>query len=145
MPFGAPKCPKCGKAVYFAERQNVLGKDWHKVCVKCDECGKKLEPGNLSDNNGKIYCKTCHGKVTGMKGYGYGGAGGSLASYESYGKGESELIGGDGQKMEPSGRSGDFAQSSQAAKPAGGTYFCTECGFKLSAGSKFCSQCGTAQ
>ena len=88
------------QTVYFAERQLVLGQDWHKTCVKCDRCGKKLEPGNFSDNSGKIYCKACYNVSTGISGYGYGGAGGTLASFSSYGKGESELIGGD-KTVEP--------------------------------------------
>ena len=95
-----------------------------------------------------------------MKGYGFGGAGGTLASYESHGKGESELIGGDA-KVEPTGSSGNFpsysssssaspARSSPAASPArsnssGGFCFCTECGFKLNKGAKFCSECGQKQ
>ena len=57
MPFGAPKCPRCGKSVYFAERQNVLGKDWHKTCVNCETCKKHLEPGNYNDNEVSILCR----------------------------------------------------------------------------------------
>ena len=89
-----------------------------------------------------------------MKGYGYGGSGGSLASYESYGKGESELIGGEG-KMEPDSRTGNFDVSASAAaapapapaasSSAGGFCFCTECGNKLAKSSKFCSDCGAKQ
>jgi predicted RNA-binding Zn-ribbon protein involved in translation (DUF1610 family) len=144
MPFGAPKCPKCGKAVYHAEKQVVLGKDWHKTCVKCDSCGKKLEPGNLSDNEGKIYCKPCHAKQTGISGYGFGGAGGALASYQSYGSGESTLVGGD-QVVEAVG--GEFvpvqqSHPSAAAPAAGGHHFCTECGQKADKSAKFCPQCG---
>eukprot|EP01102_Stenamoeba_stenopodia_P013164 TRINITY_DN4231_c0_g1_i1.p1 TRINITY_DN4231_c0_g1~~TRINITY_DN4231_c0_g1_i1.p1 ORF type:complete len:111 (-),score=20.90 TRINITY_DN4231_c0_g1_i1:58-390(-) len=29
----APKCPKCGKSVYFAERQLFEGVDYHSSCV----------------------------------------------------------------------------------------------------------------
>mmetsp|Transcript_31682 Transcript_31682/g.88793 ORF Transcript_31682/g.88793 Transcript_31682/m.88793 type:complete len:154 (+) Transcript_31682:85-546(+) len=149
MPFGAPKCPRCGKSVYFAERQNVLGKDWHKMCVKCKDCNKKLEPGSYSDMNGEIFCKTCHAKASGISGYGFGGAGGSLASYESHGKGESELIGGD-PAIEPSG-GGSFPSQSSGAPPAaaavassGGTTpnFCPDCGGKTEPDSRFCSECG---
>jgi ribosomal protein S27AE len=27
------KCPRCGKTVYFAERQTAEGKDWHGICL----------------------------------------------------------------------------------------------------------------
>ena len=54
-----PKCPACGKEVYFgkyvdfvselcaflAERKTSLGKDWHKSCLKCVRCKKVLSPG----------------------------------------------------------------------------------------------------
>lgn len=28
-------CPRCGKAVYFAEERIAHGKKWHKLCLKC--------------------------------------------------------------------------------------------------------------
>merc|ERR1711976_905592 len=82
----APKCPKCGKSVYFAEKQNILQQDWHKACVKCETCNKKLEPGNFSDREGKIYCKTCYNQAAGIAGYGFGN---SHSSYQSYGQADS--------------------------------------------------------
>uniref|UniRef100_A0A0K3CL49 BY PROTMAP: gi/647402062/emb/CDR48370.1/ RHTO0S17e02190g1_1 [Rhodosporidium toruloides] n=1 Tax=Rhodotorula toruloides TaxID=5286 RepID=A0A0K3CL49_RHOTO len=71
---GAPKCPTCGKAVYFAEQ--VIGPQgsYHKACLKCVACGKALEPRLLLDHDGQAYCKSCHGKAFGAKGYGAGGA-----------------------------------------------------------------------
>lgn len=30
-------CPRCGKAVYFAEETIAIGKKWHKMCLKCGE------------------------------------------------------------------------------------------------------------
>ncbi|GAA5971781.1 hypothetical protein JCM21900_003119 [Sporobolomyces salmonicolor] len=72
---GAPKCPTCGKSVYFAEQ--VLGPGgvaYHKLCLKCVACGKILEPRLLVDHDGEAYCKACHGKSFGTKGYGAGGA-----------------------------------------------------------------------
>ncbi|CEQ40876.1 SPOSA6832_02543 [Sporobolomyces salmonicolor] len=72
---GALKCPTCGKSVYFAEQ--VLGPGgvaYHKLCLKCVACGKILEPRLLGDHDGEAYCKACHGKYFGTKGYAAGGA-----------------------------------------------------------------------
>ncbi|VDP70466.1 unnamed protein product [Echinostoma caproni] len=44
-----PKCPRCMKEVYFAERVTSLGKDWHRPCLKCEKCSKTLTPGNHSE------------------------------------------------------------------------------------------------
>jgi hypothetical protein len=33
---------RCGKTVYHAERVVALNKDFHKLCLKCSVCGKKL-------------------------------------------------------------------------------------------------------
>uniref|UniRef100_K1RAM6 Ras association domain-containing protein 2 n=1 Tax=Magallana gigas TaxID=29159 RepID=K1RAM6_MAGGI len=46
-------CPKCGKTVYFAERKTSLGKNWHPNCLKCEECGKILSPGQHAEEFGK--------------------------------------------------------------------------------------------
>ncbi|BGP57990.1 hypothetical protein JCM8202v2_005647 [Rhodotorula sphaerocarpa] len=74
--FGAaPRCPTCGQAVYFAEK--VIGPGgtlYHKLCLKCNDCGKSLEPRLLVDHDGVAYCKSCYGKNFGAKGYGAGGA-----------------------------------------------------------------------
>ncbi|GAA5875834.1 hypothetical protein JCM3774_006466 [Rhodotorula dairenensis] len=72
---GSPLCPTCGKAVYFAEK--VIGPGgtlYHKLCLKCKECQKSLEPRLLVDHDGVAYCKACYGKLFGAKGYGAGGA-----------------------------------------------------------------------
>ena len=76
-----------------------------------------------------------------MKGYGYGGAGGCLASYTQYGGGESELIGGD--PVEPDTRNGSFPSGGSGSTAAvdNPARFCTECGVKA-AGGKFCAECG---
>uniref|UniRef100_A0A673CQA5 Cysteine-rich protein 1 n=1 Tax=Sphaeramia orbicularis TaxID=375764 RepID=A0A673CQA5_9TELE len=44
-----PKCPKCQKEVYFAERVTSLGKDWHRPCLKCEKCSKTLSPGSHAE------------------------------------------------------------------------------------------------
>ncbi|KAJ3048618.1 hypothetical protein HK097_010378 [Rhizophlyctis rosea] len=78
---GADPCPKCGKAVYFAEQ--ILGPGnvkYHKLCFRCTDCNKSLDSSNMADKDGVIYCKTCHGKKWGPKGYGYGGGAGVLTT-----------------------------------------------------------------
>lgn len=69
-----PNCPKCGKAVYFAERLTSLGKDWHRACLRCGKCNKTLTPGGHAEHEGKPYCNTpCYGALFGPGGYGRGG------------------------------------------------------------------------
>ncbi|GAA6015536.1 hypothetical protein JCM10207_008627 [Rhodosporidiobolus poonsookiae] len=72
---GAPSCPTCGKSVYFAEQTlGPGGGAFHKLCLKCVDCAKILEPRLMVDNAGLAYCKPCHSKSFGAKGYGAGGA-----------------------------------------------------------------------
>jgi len=66
------KCPTCGKTVYFAERVQAQGKDFHKLCFKCIQCKARLEPGKLCEHDNNIYCPSCYHSVIGTKGYGVG-------------------------------------------------------------------------
>lgn len=76
---GADVCPRCGKAVYMAEKMMGGGSAWHKTtCFNCKECHKRLESMTLCEREGEIYCKTCYGKLYGPKGYGYGQGAGTL-------------------------------------------------------------------
>lgn len=75
---GGPKCPRCGKTVYHAEKVTAVGKDWHKSCFTCASCKKTLEIGKVSDREGEIYCKGCYGKHFGPKGVGFGIGAGTL-------------------------------------------------------------------
>ncbi|KAG7237987.1 hypothetical protein INR49_031341 [Caranx melampygus] len=64
-----PKCPKCQKEVYFAERVTSLGKDWHRPCLKCEKCNKTLSAGSHAEHDGKPYCNNpCYGALFGPKG-----------------------------------------------------------------------------
>ncbi|RWS14992.1 Cysteine and glycine-rich protein 2-like protein [Dinothrombium tinctorium] len=73
---GADICPRCGKAVYMAEKMMGGGSSWHKItCFCCKECNKRLESTTLCEREGEIYCKTCYARNWGPKGYGFGGGG----------------------------------------------------------------------
>lgn len=73
---GVLACPRCGKQVYMAEKVIGPGGDWHKACLSCAECKKTLNSGSVMEHKGEAYCKNCHSKSFGPKGYGYaqGGA-----------------------------------------------------------------------
>ncbi|KAI4875106.1 hypothetical protein NFI96_025234, partial [Prochilodus magdalenae] len=63
-----PKCPKCSKEVYFAERVTSLGKDWHRPCLKCEKCNKTLSAGSHAEHEGKPYCNNpCYSALFGPK------------------------------------------------------------------------------
>lgn len=76
----APKCAKCDKFVYKAEETRAANKTYHKLCFKCYNCNKLLEPNILTEHQGDLYCKNCYGKKFGPKGYGYGTGAGILSS-----------------------------------------------------------------
>merc|ERR1712212_1088780 len=93
MPFKpavVEKCPKCDKAVYAAEEKIAGGHKWHKGCFKCSMCNKLLDSTNCAEHNGALFCKTCHGRKFGPKGYGFGGgtAGLTMDNGEQFGNTE---------------------------------------------------------
>ncbi|XP_018897504.1 muscle LIM protein Mlp84B isoform X2 [Bemisia tabaci] len=82
MPFKPvenPKCPKCQKSVYAAEERVAGGLKWHKGCFKCGLCNKFLDSTNCTEHEGELYCKNCHARKFGPKGYGFGGGAGCLS------------------------------------------------------------------
>nr|CAD7398317.1 unnamed protein product [Timema cristinae] len=78
-PVDHPKCPKCSKSVYAAEERVAGGLKWHKMCFKCGLCNKLLDSTNCSEHEGELFCKVCHARKYGPKGYGFGGGAGCLS------------------------------------------------------------------
>ncbi|EDR09662.1 cysteine and glycine-rich protein [Laccaria bicolor S238N-H82] len=68
-PFGGiPICPSCKKAVYAAEQ--VMGpgrKLYHKPCLACTACRKRLDSFTLLEHDEQPYCKSCHLKNFGTR------------------------------------------------------------------------------
>ncbi|XP_065158129.1 muscle LIM protein 1-like isoform X4 [Atheta coriaria] len=82
MPFKPvenPKCPKCEKSVYAAEERVAGGYKYHKSCFKCGMCSKMLDSTNCAEHEKELYCKNCHARKYGPKGYGFGGGAGCLS------------------------------------------------------------------
>eukprot|EP01097_Dermamoeba_algensis_P000900 TRINITY_DN1331_c0_g2_i1.p1 TRINITY_DN1331_c0_g2~~TRINITY_DN1331_c0_g2_i1.p1 ORF type:complete len:107 (+),score=17.02 TRINITY_DN1331_c0_g2_i1:172-492(+) len=104
----------------------ALGKDYHKLCLKCSACAKKLEPGSFSDRDNQLFCKGCYAKTKGgATGYGFwSGTSGVSGVY------------GEEDKREPIGK-----------PPAVGadTKPCSGCGSAIPSVAKFCSACGSKQ
>ncbi|CAH0552964.1 unnamed protein product [Brassicogethes aeneus] len=86
------KCHKCGKPVYFAERKQSLGHNWHPECLRCEECGKRLNPGQHAEHKGVPYCHVpCYGALFGPQLFGHGTR---VESHKSFGaQKESSKIG----------------------------------------------------
>lgn len=87
------KCHKCGKPVYFAERKQSLGYDWHPECLRCEECGKRLNPGQHAEHKGVPYCHVpCYGALFGPQLFGHGTR---VESHKNFGqKGTQRAAGG---------------------------------------------------
>ncbi|KAF8627580.1 hypothetical protein AX17_006153 [Amanita inopinata Kibby_2008] len=68
-PFGGiPICPRCSKQVYAAEQ--VMGpgrKLYHKPCLACTLCNKRLDSLTLLEHDQQPYCKLCHIKNFGTR------------------------------------------------------------------------------
>ncbi|KAI8062578.1 hypothetical protein BC940DRAFT_308584 [Gongronella butleri] len=77
---GAPSCPRCSKAVYMAEQVIGPGGAWHKNCLTCIECNKRLDSTTLTEREGEAYCKVCYGRKWGPKGYGFAGGAAFLST-----------------------------------------------------------------
>ncbi|KAI8052766.1 hypothetical protein BDF21DRAFT_431914 [Thamnidium elegans] len=65
-------CTGCKKPVYAAELVLGAGNKYHKVCLKCSDCGKRLDSTNMVDRDFDLYCRGCYSKLFGPKGYGFG-------------------------------------------------------------------------
>ncbi|CAO1427452.1 unnamed protein product [Diamesa hyperborea] len=78
------KCNKCQKPVFFAERKQSLGYDWHPECLRCEECGKRLNPGQHAEHKGVPYCHVpCYGALFGPQLFGHGTR---VESHKSFGQ-----------------------------------------------------------
>lgn len=61
------QCPKCSKAIYAVEQ--VIGpgdKFYHRACLTCTSCNKRLESSSLLEHDELPYCKSCHNKEFGI-------------------------------------------------------------------------------
>jgi len=115
------KCPRCGKAVYFAERAMGPGwSQWHKTCFRCKTCGKTLDSMNCKEHREgttiEVYCGACYSRAFGPKGYGYAGG---------------------GAMMHTGGGPAPTSAQSQPQPQA-----CAKCGSALDRPSRFCPNCG---
>ncbi|KFM72228.1 Cysteine-rich protein 1, partial [Stegodyphus mimosarum] len=78
------KCHKCGKPVFFAERKTSLGYEWHPECLRCEECGKRLNPGQHAEHKGVPYCHIpCYSVLFGPTLFGHGS---QVEAHTSFGK-----------------------------------------------------------
>lgn len=60
--FGAaPKCPRCNDRVYAAEQViGPMSKMYHRQCLKCIVCNRRLDSVSLLEHDGQPYCNNCH-------------------------------------------------------------------------------------
>ncbi|ETS63054.1 hypothetical protein PaG_02829 [Moesziomyces aphidis] len=71
----APKCARCNTSVFLAEQ--VIGpasKPYHKTCLTCVVCNKRLDSTLLVEHDGEPYCKNCHKEHLGTGKGGFGKA-----------------------------------------------------------------------
>lgn len=56
---------------FAAERKQSLGYNWHPECLRCEECGKRLNPGQHAEVNfPSIFCRTEGVRAQGIAGRG---------------------------------------------------------------------------
>ncbi|EJD04894.1 LIM-domain-containing protein [Fomitiporia mediterranea MF3/22] len=65
---GVPYCPRCSKAVYAAEQIMGPGRMlYHKPCLACTTCNKRLDSLSLMEHDKEPYCKQCYNKSFGPR------------------------------------------------------------------------------
>lgn len=71
----APRCPRCEDRVYAAEQViGPAGKAYHRACLKCIVCNKRLDSVTLLEHDGEPFCSMCHRKHLGQGTGGFGTA-----------------------------------------------------------------------
>merc|ERR1711934_217808 len=58
---GSSGCPVCLRSVFPMEA--VMAADrtpYHKYCLKCNECGRKLEIANMNEHEKLLFCGSCY-------------------------------------------------------------------------------------
>lgn len=60
-------CTGCKKPVYAAELALGAGNKYHKSCLKCCQCSKRLDSTNMVDRDFDLYCRGCYSKAFGPK------------------------------------------------------------------------------
>lgn len=63
----------------FGKFTNWLEIDNNVVWVFAGLCGKMLDSTNVTEHEAELYCKNCHARKYGPKGYGFGGGAGCLS------------------------------------------------------------------
>eukprot|EP01088_Endostelium_zonatum_P000136 TRINITY_DN1020_c0_g1_i1.p1 TRINITY_DN1020_c0_g1~~TRINITY_DN1020_c0_g1_i1.p1 ORF type:complete len:163 (-),score=51.48 TRINITY_DN1020_c0_g1_i1:40-501(-) len=141
-----PKCPRCGKSVYHAEKKEGGGFSWHQNCFTCHMCNKRLDSTTLNTHEGEIYCGPCHGGAFGPTGFRSGGQGAMMktqgeTSQMTWAAPSGPSGSGGGRPTVAATSSGGGRPTAAASGGGGGSKFCSNCGTK-SSGGRFCSGCG---
>ena len=67
-------CPRCGGAVFEAERIMAQDQAFHKSCATCKTCKRFLDSSNLcsaklQDKYVEIFCQGCYSRFSGVAGF----------------------------------------------------------------------------
>ncbi|CAH8603370.1 unnamed protein product [Schistosoma margrebowiei] len=62
------RCANCSDIVYANERIDAVGKVFHRLCFKCNDCQRLLDRGTACDHNREVFCHNCYIKNFGSKG-----------------------------------------------------------------------------
>jgi len=142
---GAPKCPRCGQSVYFAEEAIAAGKKYHQQCLTCKDCNKRLDSTTMTERDSELYCKSCYSRKFGPRGFGYSG-GGSSTVFSTHHSEKPQS----GPINVPSNPvvtnivySDEFKTNTNVDASQGGQKFCANCGEKAQVGARFCVSCGS--
>lgn len=59
---GGPHCPRCDKDVFLIERVYVGRKQWHRVCLSCATCSRRLDSSTLNEvgEGEQVFCPKCY-------------------------------------------------------------------------------------
>ena len=54
-------CPVCSRSAFPAESYMAADRTpYHKACLKCQHCTKRLTPATLAEHQKTLYCNACY-------------------------------------------------------------------------------------